>query len=311
MRKFFLLIIVFAGVFMTGRVFAQDNNIDITKTEVIYKTIGDVKLKMHIFDINDRDKTKPAPAVVFFFGGGWVGGNPEQFFPFCRHLAKKGIVAASAEYRIKSRHNTSPFECVADGKTAVRWIRQNAKSMAIDPNKIIAGGGSAGGHVAACTGAVSGFDDKNDDPNISSVPNLMILFNPVIDTSEKGYGHNKLGDRWKEISPLHHVKSGICPTIIFHGTADKTVPIQNQRDFTKLMTEAGNQCQLVEFQDKKHGFFNAPKGVAGKKGNIESYTKTLAEMDNFLCRQGYIAKNCSAKKSCRKNTSPAKCTPGK
>lgn len=67
----------------------------------------------------------------------------------------------------------------------------------------------------------------------------------------------KVGEERKDdISPVAHVKPGIPPTIIFHGTADKTVPFENAERFTKLMKEAGNTCELVPFPGKGHGFFN-------------------------------------------------------
>mgnify|MGYP002021636834 CR=1 FL=1 len=66
-----------------------------------------------------------------------------------------------------------------------------------DPNKVVAAGGSAGGHVAACTGTVTGFE--SGELKFSSVPAALILFNPVCDTSPSGYGNNRLGKNWKKI----------------------------------------------------------------------------------------------------------------
>ena len=85
-----------------------------------------------------------------------------------------------ADYRVRSRHNTLAVTCVEDGKSAVRWIRKNAERLGIDPNRIAAGGGSAGGHVAACAGVVPGLDAANESVEISSVPNALALFNPAM-----------------------------------------------------------------------------------------------------------------------------------
>ena len=86
-----------------------------------YKDVGGHTLNLHIFRSPDHSPTKePKPAIVFFFGGGWVGGTPTQFYPQCEYLADRGMVAMAAEYRVKSRHNTTPFECVMDGKSALR-----------------------------------------------------------------------------------------------------------------------------------------------------------------------------------------------
>jgi acetyl esterase len=250
-------------------------------TKVEFKQIGDVKLHLHVFYPADWKATDKRPAAVFFFGGGWVGGTPGQFYPHCEHLAAQGIVAASAEYRVKKKHGTTPFECVADGKSAIRWMRANAAKMGVDPERIISGGGSAGGHVAACTGVIAALDDKNDEQKVSSVPNAMVLFNPVIDTSKLGYGHNKLKERFKEISPVAHVRKGIVPTIIFVGKADTTTPAAGDRKFRDLMKAAGNRCELHEYDGKKHGFFN-------KSRDPKSYKDTIEKMDAFLKSLGYL-----------------------
>jgi acetyl esterase/lipase len=252
-----------------------------TKT-VVYKTVGDVSLSLHVFEPKGHKSSDERPAIVFFFGGGWVGGSPGQFYPHCHYLASRGMVACAAEYRVNKRHGTSPFECVKDGKSAVRWLRANADELGIDPDRIAAGGGSAGGHVAACTGVIEGLDEEGEDTTVSSRPVAMALFNPVIDTGPKGYGYNRLKDRYREISPVDHVKKGVPPTIIFHGTADTTVPCENVQRFRDNMAAAGNRCQLDEFEDAGHGFFNYGRGGG------TAYIKTVRAMDEFLAELGFL-----------------------
>ncbi|MHC4536349.1 MAG: alpha/beta hydrolase, partial [Planctomycetota bacterium] len=252
---------------------------------VVYKTIGEVELKLHIFEPPDRQANKPVPAIVFFFGGGWVGGTPTQFYHQCDYLASRGMMAISAEYRIKRKHGTTPFECVADGKSAIRWVRANAERLGINPDKIVAGGGSAGGHVAACTGVIKGLDEESEDSNISSQPNAMALFNPVLDVV--GLAKKRASDerfkRAKEISPLQHVTKGLPPCIIYHGTTDKTVPFDSAERFTSAMKDAGNICCLVPFEEKGHGFFNY-----GRDKDNSSFNKTIGETDKFLTSLGYL-----------------------
>ena len=96
------------------------------RTEV-YKTVGDVKLSLSIFEPATGPKTG-RPAIVFFFGGGWTNGSPAQFEQQCRHLASRGMVAITADYRVASRHQVKPVACVADAKSALRWVRANARS---------------------------------------------------------------------------------------------------------------------------------------------------------------------------------------
>jgi acetyl esterase len=253
---------------------------------VVYKTIGEVELKLHVFEPPERDSKESSPAIVFFFGGGWVSGTPKQFYHQCEHFARRGMVAVSAEYRVRNKHSTTPFECVADGKSAIRWVRANAARLGINPNKIVAGGGSAGGHVAACTGVIEGLDEKNEDPNISSKPNALVLFNPAVDLVglvKRGRSDRGLGNRVKEISPLQQLKKGAPPCIIFHGTADRTVPFESVERFCAAMKKAGNVCQLVPFEDKGHGFFNY-----GRDKDNSSFKRTLQEADRFLTSLGYL-----------------------
>ncbi len=266
---------------------ADLSNIEPDKT-VTYKMIDDVPLKLHCFEPKDHKASDQAPAVVFFFGGGWSGGSPKQFYQQARNLADRGMVAMSADYRVKSRNKTTPFECVADGKSAVRWVRQHAHELGIDPDRIVAAGGSAGGHVAACTGVIKGQESPGEDLTVSSVPNTMILFNPVLDTTDKGYGLKKVGKaRATEISPCHHVRPGLVPTLIFHGTADKTVPFENANRFAQLMNEANNVCQLQAYDKAGHGFFN---GVffRSKTKDLAWYEQTMEETIEFLTLLGFL-----------------------
>jgi len=272
---------------LTGSTFAKET---ITPDkQVVYKTVGKTELKLHFFNPKGHELTDKRPAVVFFFGGGWNGGSPKQFYQQSKSFAALGFVAMSAEYRVIKKHKTTPFECVKDGKSAIRWIRQHAAELGVDPDRIVAAGGSAGGHVAACTGVIQGYEEEGEDSTVSALPNAMILYNPVIDTTEKGYGVTKVGqDRKTEISPCHQVRKSIPPTLVFHGTVDKTVPFENVERFTKLMKDAGNKCMLVPFDKKGHGFFN---GAFFKPENgDDDFNTTMVKSIEFLTELGFILK---------------------
>jgi len=250
--------------------------------KVVFKEVEGDDLKLHVFKPDGWSKDDKRPAIVFFFGGGWVGGSPAQFYPHSEHLAGKGMVAISAEYRTKKSHGTDPFACVEDGKSAIRYVRAHAAELGVDPEKILAGGGSAGGHVAACTGTIKGFEVG--DTEVRSIPVAMVLFNPVCDTSGRGYGIKKFAGRWREASPLHHISNKTPPTCIFHGEADTTVPHKNAADFRDAMAKLGRRCELHSYPGEKHGFFNQGRG-----GN-KAYTDTVAKMDAFLTSLGYLGK---------------------
>ena len=255
---------------------AQDRDFKPDK-EVVFKSFDKDPLELNVFLPEGWKASDKRPAIVFFFGGGWRSGTPAQFFPQSRYLASRGMVAVSAQYRTLNSHGTSPIECVADGKSAVRWMRQHAAELGIDPDRIAAGGGSAGGHVAATTGMIDGLDERGEDASISSRPNALVLFNPATDISRI----QRWGDRALEGSPLQHVDKGDPPTIVFHGKADSTVPYETAKAFCEAMSEAGNRCQLVGFEGRPHGFFNYTRSRV-------AYANTVWHMDRFLASIGFL-----------------------
>jgi acetyl esterase/lipase len=130
-----------------------------------------------------------------------------------------------------------------DGKSAIRWVRKNAVRLGVDPKKIAAGGGSAGGHVAAAAGTLKGLEDKNDDFSVSSKPNALVLFSPVFDNGPEGYGYERVKDRYREISPIHNIAKGTPPTIVFLGSEDKHTPVATAQKYKKLMEEKSSRCE--------------------------------------------------------------------
>lgn len=260
----------------------------------IYKSIDGVDLNAYIFLPAGHQPSDKRPGIIFFFGGGWNSGSPSQFVEHCKHLASRGMVAITADYRVASRHGVKAVSCVRDAKSAIRWTRQNAAKLGIDPDRIVAGGGSAGGHLAACTGVIDGLDEPNEDASISSRPNAMALFNPalVLAEMEGSPTPNKdrietlparLGVEPKELSPFHHVAANQPSTIIFHGMADSTVPYRTAGKFTAAMKAAGNDCELVGYEGQEHGFFNYGRGDGS------GYADTVKKLDRFLERLGYLS----------------------
>ncbi|MFN0121954.1 MAG: alpha/beta hydrolase, partial [Blastocatellia bacterium] len=250
-------------------------------TTHIYKTVGNVKLPLHMFTPTGHKATDKRAAIVFFFGGGWTNGTPAQFQEHGKYLASRGMIAISVEYRVKSRHNVTPVECVTDARSAMRWVRGHAREHGIDPNRIAAGGGSAGGHLAATLATVNGFDESGEDTKISVRPAALVLFNPALDLVAFGRDFG-LGDKTAAISPLQQLRGKQPPTIIFHGTADTTVPIKQARDYCAAMKKEGNTCEVKEYEGRNHGFFNHGRG------NGQDYKSTVQAMDAFLVALGYL-----------------------
>ncbi len=257
-------------------------------TAEVYKTVGRTKLNLYIFSDAKPEVGKARPAIVFFFGGGWSTGSPRQFEPQARYFASRGMVAISADYRIRTRDNSKVTDSVSDARSAIRWVRANAKRLGIDPNRIAAGGGSAGGHLAASTAFISEFDDSTEDKKVSAVPNALVLFNPAlvlaplpgVDLGSAGsrLNANLLGAEPTKVSPAHHVKAGGPPTLILHGESDSTVPFKTAKAFDEKMKGAGNQCQLIGYPGQEHGFFNGEPWR----------TRTLERADAFLTSLGWL-----------------------
>ncbi|HIK95620.1 MAG TPA: alpha/beta hydrolase [Planctomycetes bacterium] len=220
-----------------------------------YKQVDDIDLKMHVFEPAGHMASDRRGVFLIIHGGGWAGGNPRRGYPFADYFRERDMVAISIEYRLLQRSGTpTVFECVKDGRSAVRYLRQHSGKLGIDPQKIVVAGCSAGGHVAAGTALFSGVDEQSDDTAISCVPNALVLYYPVIDTSSKGYGQKKIGAAWQQISPVHHVRANLPPTIVFHGTADTVTPYTGAVLFRDRMVQAGNRCELESHKDGGHGY---------------------------------------------------------
>ena len=249
----------------------------------VYKHASGHGLQIYRFEPAGHEPlTEQRPAAVFFFGGGWNGGSVRQFEKHAKYLASRGMVTFLADYRVKKKHGTDPDACVQDGKSAIRWVRANASQLGIDPNKIAAGGGSAGGHVAAATGICNGFEDPTDNNNeISSKPNALLLFNPVYDNGPEGYGYSRVIEHFPAISPAHNITSDDPPTLVFLGSKDKLVPVSTAQKFDADLKRVGVRSALHVYSGQPHGFFNESKSP-------RCFVDTILKMDHFLTSLGWL-----------------------
>jgi acetyl esterase len=244
-----------------------------------YKTIPGGKLEMAVHDPPGWKDTDRRPAVVLFFGGGWENGTIQAFQRQADHLARRGMVAARADYRVKSRQGVNPDKCVEDARSAVRWLRANAARLGIDPDRIVASGGSAGGHIAACTALTEGLEAEGEDRSISSRPNALVLFNPVLQFQgfpqmmKRIDNDEALG---KAISPTLHVSKGTPPALLFFGTDDWL--LGQGKEFMKRSEEVASRAEMFTAEGQGHGFFHRPPW----------FERTTARMDEFLTSLGYL-----------------------
>jgi acetyl esterase/lipase len=252
------------------------------KTVEFYKPEEGTPLELDMFFPDNHTPSKKTGCIVFFFGGGWSGGDTKQFYGYGKYMASRGLVAVSAQYRTRKSHKAIPRQCVEDGKEAIRYIRRHAKEFGIDPNKIIAGGGSAGGQVAAACALCPRIDSDPGSP-VPCQPSALVLFNPVYDNGPEGYGHSRVTEYWKDISPFHNIRPGLPPTIAFFGSNDKHVPVTTINAFQKQMTDAGNTCETHIYEGQSHGFFHI------SKGGRDMFEDVLAKADAFLVKHGFLS----------------------
>jgi acetyl esterase/lipase len=256
----------------------------------VFKKVGDVELRLHVVKPKDWKSSDKRACLVTFFGGGWTSGTPARSITYAKWAAKNGLVGVAPDYRTRNRFNTQPEDCVADGRAVVRWIQDHSMELGIDPAKIVAQGSSAGGHVAAWTAIPDAVTpDAASDPVPNPVPMGLILLWPVTDTGANGYGGPKrFGNdeaRANNLSVTGRMPAKMPPTLVFHGTADKTVKFENSQAFTDKMKANGNLCDLIKFADAPH----SPNSIQeGEKGKIVK-AKIEEESLKFLEKLGLVS----------------------
>jgi acetyl esterase len=259
-QKSLLISLLFSGCMNIGSAFSQ-----VSETKHVYYQTDTSCFSLHFF--RDEKFSAPLPCLVFFHGWGKIT-DPEQFYPQCRYLAGRGLLAVSAEYRVDDKNH---FEAVRNALRAMNWIAGHAGEMQIDPNKIAIAGGSGGGWTAACLTTVCTDLGLNASLLESGIPVLQVLFNPRL-TSARG-----LDDTY---SPLDHLGKGQPPVLIMIGTEDRFLD-QNQQ-YCRKTKEFGNACEIILYEGAGHAFFNY-----GHHDN-RYYLQTLLEMDKFLIKQGLL-----------------------
>ncbi|WP_222867783.1 alpha/beta hydrolase [Sphingobacterium phlebotomi] len=250
--------------------------------ELVYKEVDTVSLAMKLYYPEDYVEGERRPAIILFFGGGWNKGSINQFRMQAKYFASKGMLAVTADYRVRTRHGTTPFECVKDARSAIRYLREHADELGIDTSRIAAGGGSAGGHIAAAAD-LTFIDEISDNLSVDPRPNALVLFNPVFNNGPDNYGYDRLNERYIEISPFHLIRKGAAPAVVFLGTDDKLIPIKTAKEYQTKMLEVGSRCDLFLYEGQGHGFFNY-----SPKKNSKYYQQTLDESVKFLLSLGFI-----------------------
>lgn len=241
-----------------------------------YKDDNGTPRQMEIYFPEDHDPEKASvPGIIMFHGGGWGGGNRSQFRYLCNYFASRGLVAATASYELapknkadKTWEGSRKRPCVIDAKSAIRWYKQNASELGIDPDRIIGGGGSAGGHICLVATNNKTLNDPNDDTSVDTSVVAYLLFNPAVNANE---GPDK------EVDPLTHIGNDLPPTIAFWGTKDKW--LKGWEPFHADLKKRGIETvEVWHAEGQTHAFFNKQPWL----------DVTITEADRFLNRLGLI-----------------------
>ncbi len=216
---------------------------------------------------------KLRPAVLIIHGGGFNDGDKARGreINFCTNLAANGYVCVSINYKLSrpnARHIPTWPQSLYDAKTAVRWLRKNAERLQIDPNRIAAMGGSAGGNLSAMlatTGPKDGLEPAGPYAEFSTKVSCAIDFYGAVKLME--YHDMKMFSKtraeapelYEKASPVNYVDKGDAPMLIAHGTADTLVLISQSEALVAAFKKAGVECEFVVVPDGPHTFNLQPK----------------------------------------------------
>lgn len=216
----------------------------VIQRDIEYGNPGDRPLLLDLY--SPKESTAAVPGIIFVHGGSWKHGKKEDYRIYAMHFAARGYVVASIQYRLSKE---APFPAaIHDVKAAIRYMRANADSIGVDPDRIGIAGGSAGGHLSMMAGYsadVGELDGHSGHAGVSSrVQCVVNLYGPTDMTTEYARKvsttnsavsdffegtYEEQPESYAAGSPLNYVTADDPPTLILHGTADTLVPI-NQAD---------------------------------------------------------------------------------
>ena len=264
------------------------------RANITYATANSTPLKLDLY--LPKNRSIPAPTLVFFHGGGWVAGQKEQNLLELMPYLWLGWVVVNVEYRLAS--NSPAPAAVEDCRCALHWVESHAKIFNFDTSRIVLTGGSAGGHLALITGVLppnSIFDRQcptNDSIrwNSGTEPQVKVAaivnWFGITDVEELLDGPNAkhYAIEWfgsmsnrdelaKELSPISYVRPGLPPIITVHGDKDDIVPYSQAVRLHAALDKAGVPNQLVTIHGGKHDGFNRQE-LIDSFGAIKEFLRT-------------------------------------
>ena len=243
----------------------------------IYKETDEGKRELEVYFPKDHSPAKKSvPGIIFFHGGGWGGGSRDAFKYQCAYFASRGIVAVTVTYRLATKKAKAAMKdkeshkrlCIPDAKSAIRWVKQHADELGVDPNCLIVSGGSAGGHIGLIATSNPGLNHPDDPKEFDTSVAAMVLFNPALSAADA---------KDSEIDFIQHLKPGAPPAIAFFGSKDKWLKGWNPT-YAKWQTLEKSVIKMQIAEGQNHAFFN----------NQPWADLTLVAADEFLQKQGLL-----------------------
>ncbi len=260
---------------------ARDREILKDAATYVYEQRPEGDVLAHLF-FPEKAKPEPRPVILFFHGGLWDTPTPTQFVPHCLHFAARGAVAVAAETRTSARHGSGPLEAIEDARDLIRWLRHNADTFNLDPNKITVGG-AGGGAFLALLATMPKAKSLPPVDGLDCFPQALILFSSLVNTAVKGAAADRFPDfkTAKRLSPTNLIRRKLPPMLFFHGKSDRITPFEEVEKFRRRMRWRGNSCELVDFVRADHSFFNF--NVSHK-----NFEQTIGAADRFLVDRGLL-----------------------
>lgn len=234
-----------------------------------YVNTGNRNLQLDAFYIKQKSKKKN-PAIIIIHGGGWRSGNRTQHYALAQALAVKGYACFTPEYRLSTEAYYPA--AVQDIKAAVQWIKANAAKYAVDTNKIVLMGFSAGGQLAALVGNTNGYQQFEPNAKLKASTNVQAIADidgtlsfihpessetkpsPNIGASEYWLGYNTTEnpELWKEASPLSHAGVNSLPTLFLNSSLERMHA--GREDYIRILQQHNIYTEVHTFENSPHSF---------------------------------------------------------
>jgi acetyl esterase/lipase len=239
-----------------------------TEKDVVYGKGGATDLRLDIY--------KPRPgggkraATIHLHGGGFTGGSKDTLSERILPFAANGYVAIASQYRLLGQ---APWPAMLeDAKAAIRWTRANASRLNIDPARIVIVGYSAGGYLALTVAGTQNraeMEGSGGNAGAGTQVEAAVAFYPVVE-----------GGPPPSAPPTTYIGASYAPTVIFHGVADTTVPIESSQRLFQRLRDGKVPAELHTFEGAEHVFDRDP--------TLASACGSLADL--FITRQHAKAK---------------------